>query len=90
MLAACPDNEWQLIIAGARYGGLRYPSDHLALRWQDIDWDRECITVTSMKTEGYEGRETRQIPLFPELKPYLRAAFENAEPGSEWVISRYR
>jgi integrase len=90
VLAACPDNEWRLIIAGSRYGGLRCPSEHLALRWGDIDWERECVTVTSMKTEGYEGRETRQIPLFPELKPYLRVAFENAEPGTEWVISRYR
>lgn len=90
VLAACPDNEWRLIVALSRYGGLRCPSEHLALRWGDIDWERQCVTVTCMKTEGYEGRETRQIPLFPELKPYLREAFETAEPGTEWVISRYR
>lgn len=90
VLAACPDNEWHLIVALARYGGLRCPSEHLALRWGDIDWERQCVTVTCMKTEGYEGRETRQIPLFPELRPYLLEAFENVEPGTEWVISRYR
>ncbi len=30
------------------------------------------------------------IPLFPELKPLLLEAFEQAEPGSQYVINRYR
>jgi hypothetical protein len=30
------------------------------------------------------------IPLFPELRPYLEAAFDLAEPGTEFVIHRYR
>ncbi len=30
------------------------------------------------------------IPLFPELLPPLREAFEQAEPGTEHVITRYR
>jgi hypothetical protein len=28
--------------------------------------------------------------LFPELLPYLREVFEKAEPGTEYVITRYR
>ena len=28
--------------------------------------------------------------MFPELRPYLEDAFEQATPGSEFVISRYR
>ena len=32
----------------------------------------------------------REIPIFPELKPYLEDVFELAEPGDEFVITRYR
>jgi len=28
--------------------------------------------------------------MFPELLPYLREAFEEAEPGTEYVITEYR
>ena len=30
------------------------------------------------------------VPLFPDLKPVLLEAFEKAEEGSEYVITRYR
>lgn len=40
ILAACPDNQWRLLFALSRYGGLRCPSEHLALRWGDVDWER--------------------------------------------------
>jgi integrase len=67
-----PDAEMRLIIALSRYGGLRTPSESFALRWQDIDWKRQRIHVTSPKTEHHEGHESRDIPLFPELlKPLL-------------------
>jgi integrase len=33
IIAACPNNEWKLLFALSRYGGLRCPSEHLALRW---------------------------------------------------------
>jgi len=51
VLEACPDAEWRLLFALSRYGGLRCPSEHLALRWEDVDWDRSRITVRSRKTE---------------------------------------
>ena len=62
----------------------------LRLRWCDIHWDRGRITVTSPKTEHHPGGESRVIPIFPELRPYLEEAFDQAEPGTEWVITRYR
>src|ERR1035437_700254 len=37
VLAACPSTEWKLIFALSRYGGLRCPSEHMALKWADID-----------------------------------------------------
>ncbi len=90
MLDACPDHEWRLIFALSRFGGLRCPSEHLRLRWADVDWDRGRITVHSSKTEHHEGKASRVIPIFPELRPHLEAAWEQAEPGTEYVITRYR
>lgn len=90
ILAACPDGQWRLIVALSRFGGLRCPSEVLALKWSDVDWDRERIRVPSCKTEHYVGRESREIPLFPEIKPHLLEAFDVAEPGTEHVIWRYR
>ena len=55
-----------------------------------MDWDRSRIRVSSPKTEHHEGKDHRWIPIFPELRPYLDAVWEAAEPGAEWVITRYR
>ena len=90
VLDACPDAQWRLIFALGRYGGLRCPSEHLGLRWGDVDWERSRITIHSPKTEHHQGGESRQIPMFPELRPYLEEVFEQAEPGTEYVITRYR
>ena len=81
VLTACPDAEWKLIFALSRYGGLRCPSEHLGLRWSDIDWGRGRIVVRSPKTELHEGKEFRVIPLFPELQPYLQAVHDEVRPG---------
>lgn len=90
VLDACPDEQWRLMIELARYGGLRCPSEILALRWGDVDFGNGRIRVTASKTEHLEGRETRIIPLFPELRARLQDAYDVAEEGSEHVITRYR
>lgn len=90
VLDAAPDIEWKVIIALSRFGGLRCPSEHLALRWQDIDWEKNLITVWSCKTEGYEGREFRHLPLFPELRAVLEEARAHADRDAEYIITRYR
>lgn len=48
------------------------------------------MCVRSPKTEHHAGKGYRFVPLFPELRPHLEEAFERAEEGSEFVISRYR
>jgi integrase len=85
-----PDAEWKLIIALARYGGLRCPSEHYALRWGDVDWENSRMTVHAPKTEHHEGQGARSVPIFSELRPHLMAAFEQAEAGTEYVIARHR
>ncbi len=90
VLDACPNVEWKLLFALSRIGGLRCPSEHLRLKWEHVDWARGRILVSSPKTEAHAGRDSRIIPMFPELRALLMEAFEAAEPGGEWVIARYR
>jgi integrase len=89
VLAACPDHEWRLLLVLARYGGLRTPSEPLALEWTDVNWERDRFRVIAPKTEHQDGGE-RWVPLFPELRPYLEEAFERAAPGAVHVITRWR
>ena len=77
---------WQIIIALARLGGLRCPSEVLSLEWRHIDWERNRISVPSPKTSRYNGKGSRTIPLFPELRVHLEDAFELAEPGQTHVV----
>jgi integrase len=90
VLEACPTAEWRLIVALCRFAGLRCPSEHLALTWGDILWDRDRFVVQSAKTEHHPGKGQRIVPIFPELRPYLEEAFELAEPGAVYVITRNR
>ncbi|QEG35121.1 tyrosine-type recombinase/integrase [Bythopirellula goksoeyrii] len=91
VLKACPDDEWRLLFSLARYGALRCPSEILALTWADIDWDNERITVTSSKTAHHEGKESRVIPLFPEIREYLdKAFFDPANENKQYVIANHR
>ena len=60
------------------------------MTWGDVDWERSRICVRSPKTEHHQGGESRWVPLFPELRPYLEQAWELAEPGTQLVINRYR
>lgn len=90
VLDACPDNEWRLMFALSRYGGLRCPSEHLGLRWADVDWARDRFHVHAPKTEHNEDGGDRWVPIFPELRPYLEAAWEAAPEGAVYVIAGRR
>jgi len=90
ILAACPDAEWRLVFALCRYGGLRCPSEVLGLQWGDVNWQEGRLLIHSPKTERHEGRESRVIPIFPEILGPLQDVFDGAAEGSAWVITRYR
>ena len=36
----CPSVLWKLLVALARFGGLRVPSEAFSLTWGDVDWER--------------------------------------------------
>ena len=90
IIAACPDAEWRLIVALARYGGLRTPSETFALTLDCVDWERGRVRIPSPKTACHAGRDSRSIPLFPELRPHLEAVFDAAPSGTTYVINQHR
>ena len=88
VLGACLDNDWRLVVVLARYGGLRIPSEFERLTWSNVDWHGQRLTVRVPKKEHLAGHETRTLPIFPEIEPYLRQAFDEAPEGSVYVLPR--
>jgi len=86
LLAACPNSNWRAIVALARYGGLRCPSEVLSLKWSGVNWEAGRMIVYSPKTEHHPGKESRVVPLFPEMLPTLREAWEAAPAGAVYVV----
>lgn len=86
LLMRIADPVWQGILALARYGGLRTPSETLSLKWSQVHWDKNQVLVPSCKTEHHPGKDFRVIPLFPELVAPLRNLQELAPAGGEYVI----
>lgn len=92
-IGACPDSEWRLIFALARFAALRIPSELLPLKWTDVDWGgggrAARMRVSSPKT-AHCGKSFRIVPISPLLMPYLREAFELAPAGTMHVIRLHR
>jgi integrase len=85
IIAAC-NPTWRVIVALARYGGLRCPSEVLSLKWEHVNFETGRMTVPSCKTEHHPGRAYRVCPIFAELRPHLDEAFELAADGAEYVV----
>lgn len=90
LLDACPSQSWRTLLALCRIGGLRNPSETLLVRWTDVDWAGGRLAVTSPKTEGHEGKGSRVIPLFPELRRELEASFDVAGPDCPYIVDHAR
>ena len=92
LLEACPNQEWRVIIALARIGGLRCPSELKQLRWKDVDFEGKRFTVKSPKTEQHENHSQRTVPLFAELRSELEKHFSQDEfviqglQGTSWNL----
>lgn len=84
VLRACPDVDWRVLFALARFAGMRCPSEVLAIRWTDVDWADGRLRIDSPKTG------LRFCPLFPELREVLTEALEAAPDGAVYCVGRYR
>ncbi|MFM9959944.1 MAG: tyrosine-type recombinase/integrase [Planctomycetaceae bacterium] len=88
VLEFAPSIEWESLIAMSRFAGLRVPSEPCSMRWRDIDWAGNRMTVHSPKTEHHIGKGERVVPIFPELRPYLDELFVAATKGFEQTVSQ--
>ena len=86
LLDACPNQEWRAIIALARIGGLRCPSELKQLRWKDVDFDGNRFLVKSPKTERHEKHRERLVLLFDELRTEL----EKHDKTTEFVVQGFQ
>lgn len=89
LIAACPNDEWRVIIALARYGGVRMPSEMLPLRWRDVQWAGDKIRISSPKTAG-SGKAERWCPLWPKLRAELARLAKGGTSPDEHVIQVHR
>lgn len=81
VMAELPNARLRAVFALARWGGLRTPSEHVALKWDDVDWHRSRFVVQDVKR-----KRERTVPMFPELVPPLREWFEQVPVGSVQVF----
>ncbi len=84
-----PCESWRIIIALARYGGLRR-DECLQVRWADVDIPAKRFIVRATKTEHCEDGGVRIVPIFPELLPHMMRCKEMAAEGAEFLQSRYK
>lgn len=89
VLAQVTQHDVRLALALTRYGGLRHTSETFLLRWSDILWSEGRFRIKSPKTAS-RGKPERVAPLFPELVPYLEAAFDAAPEGAEFCLGDRR
>ncbi len=89
-IAVAPDTNWRTILALARYGGLRCPSELLRLKWCDVNLPDGRMVIHASKTEHHSAGGVRVCPLFPELRSYLEAAWDAAPEGAVFVVDQYR
>lgn len=80
VIDACPDLETKLVVALARFAGLRTPSEPRVLRWVDVDWSGRKFYCDSPKTGP------RYVPIVAELMPLLEQQFEAVPEGTEFVL----
>ena len=80
LAASSLTKECRVLFALCRIGGLR-KNEALAVEWRDVDFIRGRLFVHSQKTERYEGRGSRIIPLFPELREELESLWESLPEG---------
>jgi len=89
VLEVCPSAQWRFAFALCRYAGLRCSSEVTGLRWADVNWERRRFTVHSPKTAHHSGKDTRVVPIFEKLEPYLLEAFGEAQPGEPYCCPQF-
>lgn len=82
LLTACPSDLWRLRILLSRIGGMRCPSEHAKMKWDDINWELGRFTIHG------KAKMDRIAPLFPELREQLDKAWDRSKEGDVFVLPR--
>lgn len=80
VIEACTDLETKLVVALARFAGLRTPSEPRVLLWRDVDWSGRRFRVDSPKTGP------RVVPIVPEVMRLLEKQFEAVPEATDLVL----
>jgi integrase len=76
LLGATNNVELRLLLALVRYCGLRSPSEVTSLEWAAVHPNEGTLTVRSPKTARFEGQASREVPIFPEVVPFLQNVWD--------------
>lgn len=77
--------DWKLLLGLTRWAGLRR-GEALNLRWENIDWQRHRLIIIANEEWRPKDKDSRTVPIVPELYQLLTDAFANAKPGQQLVI----
>ncbi len=86
ILNECPTLEWKLIFALARWQALRTPSEHLRLRWCDLDLENRTMVIHQPKLET-RGKPTRTMRIFEPVLSLLSELRDIVQPGFDCPLS---
>lgn len=83
----------RMVVALARFAGLRTPSETHCVEWRGVDFERQLFRVYSPKKHraGTSAEKaTRRVPILGYLRPFLNEAFTERQPDSKCVVSMSR
>lgn len=85
LLDHCPDDNWRLMFALARFAGLRR-NEILSVRWQDIDWQKHQLAVNAEGTADTKHHE-RAVPIGSTLYQLLSDAAPDDRTGDTNIVT---
>ena len=86
ILDECPTLRWKLIFGLARWQAFRTPSEHLRLRWCDIDFEKQTMLIHQPKMES-RGKPTRTMRIFEPVLSLLIELRDIVQPGLDCPFS---
>lgn len=85
LLMEAASQKMKLLIALCRLAALRR-GEALALEWSDIDWANNRLQIIAKKTWQPKDKDSRKVPICPELQTLLLEAYNGAKTGQKQVI----
>ncbi len=85
-IKVCGDPDLRIILALARFAGLRIPSELSQLNWTHYDVSENTLSALNNNKQGEDHRKT--IPVWPILEKYLQEHWEETAEKSESIVTQ--